>query len=86
MCTKARSATQAATSSLDEVFKRALTNYDTCCTNSTCTSASTCIDKNNTHIFLDSVSKLNLIFWGKTTPTPLNGLAKYFITSSTTIV
>ena len=52
---------------------------------STCTSAS--IDKNNNRIFLDSVSKLKLIFWanlGKTTPTPLNGPAVYFITSSTT--
>ena len=51
----------------------------------TCTSAS--INKNNNRIFIDSMSKLNLIYWanlGKTTPTPLNGPAVYFITSSTT--
>ena len=75
-------ATQADPSSSDEVFKRVLTDYET---KRTCTSAS--IDKNNNRIFLDSVSKLNLIFWanlGKTTPTPLNGPAVYFITSSTT--
>ena len=65
------SATQTDPSSSDEVFKRVLTDYET---NSTCTLAS--IDKNNNRIFLDSVSKLKLIFWanlGKTTPTPLNG-------------
>ena len=78
----ARSATQADPSSSDEVFKRALTDYET---NSTCTSASR--DKNDNHIFLDSVSKLNLIFWvnlDKNTLTPLNGPAIYFITSSKT--
>ena len=76
------SATQADPSSSDEVFKRRLTDYET---NSNCTLAS--IDKNNNRIFLDSVSKLKLIFWanlGKTTPTPLNGPAVYFITSCTT--
>ena len=79
MCTMTSLATQADPSSSDEVFKRVLTDYET---NSTCTLAS--IDKNNNRIF---VSKLKLIFWanlGKTTPTPLNGPAVYFITSSTT--
>ena len=74
------SATQADPSSSDEVFKRVLTDYET-------NSTSASIDKNNNRIFLDSVSKLNLIFWanlGKTTPTSLNGPAVYFITSSTT--
>ena len=76
------SAKQADPSSSNEVFKGVLTDYET---SSTCTLAS--IDKNNNRIFLDSVSKLKLIFWanlGKTTPTPLNGPAVYFITSSTT--
>ena len=74
------SATQTGLSLSDEVFKR--TDYET---NSNCISAS--IGKNNSRIFLNSVSKLNLIFWanlGKTTPTLLNGPAIYFITSSTT--
>ena len=52
--------TQADPSSSGEVFKRVLADYET---NSTCTSAS--IDKNNNRVFLDSVSKLNLIFLGK---------------------
>ena len=76
------SATQTGLSLSDEVFKRRLTDYEA---NSNCISAS--IGKNNNHIFLNSVSKLNLIFWanlGKTTPTLLNGPAIYFITSSTT--
>ena len=76
------SATQTGLSSSDEVFKRRLTDYET---NNNCISAS--IGKNNNRIFLNSVSKLNLIFWanlGKTTPTLLNGPAIYFITSSTT--